>query len=432
MGSGRVARDPQAVGGSTAALPRSRAARCRIAAARPPARGPAGTAALPLPERRIRAAPGASRRQDETRMNAIAARPIRLAVVGAGMAAAPHLAGLAELRHKVEVAWFVGRTQQRIAAAQARFPQARLATSLDEVLADRSIDAALVLTPPDSHLEIVSRLAAASWHVLLEKPLDIDTGRAERLVEACRSAGVSLGVVLQHRRRPAALALAERLRDGRLGELVGAAVDMRWWRPQAYYDQPGRGTRARDGGGVLMTQAIHILDLFLHLAGAPAELAAFAATSAAHRMECEDVVAAALRYANGALATVNASTAAYPGHPEQIAVSGSLGSATLGGGRLEVRYLDGRSETIGEAQPAGAGADPMAFSHEAHRAVLEDFADAVAEGREPLVTGASALLVHRFIDRLLEAAARREVLSFDAGRSSGGAATPAASGVVAD
>ena len=352
-------------------------------------------------------------------MNAPASRPLRIAVVGAGMAVAPHLASLRDLRAKVEPVWFVGRSRERIAAAQAGFPQARLATSLDDVIADRSVDAALVLTPPDSHLDIVMRLAAAGRHVLLEKPLDIDTARAERLVEACRAAGVRLGVVLQHRLRPAALALAERMQDGRLGELVGAAVDMRSWRPQSYYDQPGRGTRARDGGGVLLTQAIHILDVFLHVAGAPAELSAFASTSVMHRMECEDRVAAALRYANGAVATINATTAAFPGYAEQIAVSGSRGSATLCGGRLEVRYVDGTGESVGEAPStaggagSGSGADPMAFSHEPHRTVLEDFVDAVAEGREPAVTGASALRVHRFIDRLLEAASRREVLAFE-------------------
>ncbi len=354
-------------------------------------------------------------------MNTTGPRPLRIAVVGAGLASAPHLASLRDLRGKVEVAWFVGRTLERIAAAQAAgFPAARLSASLDDVLQDRSVAAALVLTPPASHLDIVTRLAAAGRHVLLEKPLDIDTARAERLVEACRAAGVRLGVVLQHRLRPAALALAERMHDGRLGEMVCAAVDMRWWRPQSYYEQPGRGTRARDGGGVLMTQAIHVLDLFLQVAGAPAELAAFAGTSAAHRMECEDVVAAALRYPNGATATLNASTAAWPGHAEQIAVSGTRGTATLCGGRLDVHHLDGRRETVGEAQPAGAGADPMDFAHEPHRAVLEDFVDAVADGREPLVTGASALRVHRFIDRLLEAAARREVLPFEDRPAGGG------------
>ena len=340
------------------------------------------------------------------------ARPAtRIAVIGAGLAAAPHLASLRELGAKAAVGWFVGRTPDRIAAAAARFPGARPTTSLDDVLGDATVTAALVLTPPNTHLDVVSRLAAAGKHVLLEKPLEIDTARAGQVVEACRAHGVRLGIVLQHRMRPAAIALVERSRDGRLGEMVSAAVEMRWWRPQSYYDEPGRGTHARDGGGVLMTQGIHLLDLFLEATGMPSEVAAFAATSAVHRMECEDVVAAALRYPNGAVATLNATTAAYPGFAERIDLSGTEATATLAAGRLEVRYLDGRTETVGELQATGTGADPMAFSHQAHRAVIEGFLDAVAAGREPQPTGASALRVHRFIDRLLESAARRAVVA---------------------
>src|SRR5204863_5876349 len=158
-----------------------------------------------------------------------------------------------------------------------------------------------------------------------------------------------------------------------MGELTSASVDMRWWRPQSYYDQPGRGTKARDGGGVLLTQGIHTLDNFLHIVGVPIEVVAFANTSAAHRMECEDTVAAALRYPNGATASLNATVAAYPGFSERIEYCGTLGTATLAGGQLELRYLDGRSETIGTPQMLGGGADPMAFSHHAHQAVIEDF-----------------------------------------------------------
>jgi len=122
-------------------------------------------------------------------------------------------------------------------------------------------------------------------------------------------------------------------------------------------------------------------------------------------------VAAALRYPNGAVATLNATTAAYPGFAERIELSGTRATATLAAGRLDLRYLDGRTEAVGELQAAGAGADPMAFSHQPHRAVIEDFLDAVAAGREPRLAGAGALRVHRFIDRLLESAARRAVVS---------------------
>jgi predicted dehydrogenase len=192
--------------------------------------------------------------------------------------------------------------------------------------------------------------------------------------------------------------------------MTGGSVDMRWWRPQSYYDVPGRGTRARDGGGVLLTQGIHTLDNFLHIVGPPGELFAFAETSAVHRMECEDVVAAALRYANGAPVSIHASVVAYPGFAERIEVSGTLGTATLASGQLDVRWLDGRNHTVGAAQMLGGGADPMAFSHHAHQVVIEDFLDAVEGGRAPRISGASVVVVQRHVDALLESAACRQVV----------------------
>jgi UDP-N-acetyl-2-amino-2-deoxyglucuronate dehydrogenase len=328
------------------------------------------------------------------------------------LAWAPHLASLQALAERVDVAWVVGQTEARIAAAAARLPGARTSTSLDDALADASVAAAIVLTPPNTHLELVSRLANAGKHVLLEKPLELDSRRAEQLVAVCKAAGVRLGVMLQHRMRPASLAMKRLLESRALGEMTCASVDMRWWRPQSYYDQPGRGTRARDGGGVLLTQGIHTIDNFLHSVGLPSELVAFANTSAAHRMECEDVVAAALRYPNGATATLNATVAAYPGFAERIEYCGTLGTATLAGGQLEVRYQDGRAETIGVAETLGGGADPMAFTHHAHMAVIEDFLDAIEAGREPRISGDSVLPVQRLIDALLESATTRRVLAF--------------------
>ena len=107
---------------------------------------------------------------------------------------------------------------------------------------------------------------------------------------------------------------------------------MRWWRPQSYYDEPGRGTLSRDGGGVLLTQAIHTLDLFLSLAGPVAEVAAFSGTTPLHRMEAEDIVGAALRFGNGALGTLDATTASYPGFPERMEIVGDKATAVLSGG----------------------------------------------------------------------------------------------------
>ena len=247
------------------------------------------------------------------------------------------------------------------------------------------------------------RCAAAGKHVLMEKPLDVTTARAEELVAACRKAGVTLGVVLQHRFRPAGMQLAQILKDGELGAIVGCSTVIRLWRPQSYYDEPGRGSFARDGGGVLISQGIHTLDLMLSLTGPIAEVTGYATTTPVHRMETEDMVCAAARFANGAFGTIDATTAAYPGFLERIELVCEKGTASLAGTLLSVRFHDGRAIDVEqEVGAGGTGADPMAFPHDYHRAVMADFVDAIRTGREPKVTGEEALKVHRLIDALIE------------------------------
>jgi predicted dehydrogenase len=248
---------------------------------------------------------------------------------------------------------------------------------------------------------MVQRAARAGKHVLVEKPLEIDLNRANALVEACEAAGVTLAVMLQHRLREAALGLRALIAAGELGQLVSAAAFVRWWRPQSYYDEPGRGTLARDGGGVLITQAIHTLDLLLSLIGMPERVTGIAGTSPVHRMEGEDTAAALLHYSNGAVAVVQATTAAYPGFPERIELNFTHGTATLEGGEMRAAYHDGRTTTVGSRQASGGGADPMAFDHAAHRAVLEDFIRAVQNGAAPAVTGRSALGVQQVIEAIM-------------------------------
>ena len=165
--------------------------------------------------------------------------------------------------------------------------------------------------------------------------------------------------------------------------------------------------KERDGGGVLMTQAIHTLDLFQHIAGGIAEVSAMAATSPLRRIDTEDVVAAAVRFANGAIGAIDATTVSYPGFPERIELACEKGTAVLQAESLEVFYKDGRHVRREGSTAGGGGADPMAFSHEAHKALIADFVEAVATGREPRVSGRDALKVHALIDALLRSAAER-------------------------
>lgn len=322
----------------------------------------------------------------------------RVGLVGLGMAVTPHAKSLLDLKERVEVAYAFSPSGERRAQFAKRFAFP-LCDRLEKILDDRSVVAVLILTPPNTHLELVSRFAAAGKHVLLEKPLEISTARAEQLVKS--SSAVKLGVVLQHRFRPA----AEKLREviGDLGKLVSASASIPNWRPQTYYEQPGRGTKARDGGGVLLTQGIHTLDLLLSFAGEAAEVKSFSTTTPVHRMETEDLVSAAVRWKSGALGVVHATTAAFPGFAERIELIGTRGTALLQGTELQVRFVDGKSIDVKtEAGGGGTGADPMAFPHDWHRGVLQDFLDAIERDRQPRVNGAEALKVHRFIDALLQ------------------------------
>lgn len=332
---------------------------------------------------------------------------LRIGMVGLGMAVTPHARGLVDLADSVEVVHAFSPSAERRAPFGQRFPFP-LCDSLETILGDPNIEAVLVLTPPNTHLDIARRCAQAGKHVLLEKPIEITTARAEELVAVCESAGVTLGIVLQHRFRPAAETLAAHLASGGMGGLVSCSTVIRLWRPQSYYDEPGRGSFARDGGGVLLSQGIHTLDLMLSLAGPITEVTGYALTSPVHRMETEDMVCAAVRFGNGAVGTIDATTAAYPGFPERIELICRNATASLNGTALEIAWHDGRRTSVAAGASArGTGADPMAFPHDHHRAVMADFVDAVRSGRPPRVTGAEALRVHRLIDALIAAGATR-------------------------
>jgi predicted dehydrogenase len=326
---------------------------------------------------------------------------IPVAIIGLGPASEPHAKSLLDLADRVEVRYAASRSVERTRAFAERFPFPTT-TDLDAVIADPAVRAVFVLTPPNAHLEVAERCLAAGKHVLVEKPLEVSLERAERLVASARQAGRTLGVVLQHRFRPASLRLRDILGAGRLGTIEAASMTVPWWRPQSYYDEPGRGTLARDGGGVLLTQAIHTLDLFRSLVGVSAVTAAQVTTTGLHRMETEDYASALVRLASGPPGTILATTSAYPGGPERIEIIGSSGTAVLSGGGLRVSTLDGADEETEAESRTGSGANIMDFPHDAHRALIGDFLDAIAQQRAPQVTGEEALETQRLIQAILD------------------------------
>ena len=329
---------------------------------------------------------------------------IGLAMVGLGPACEPHTKSLLDLADRVDVRWAVSRSPERIAAfsATAPFP---VTTDIDAAINDPTVQAVLVLTPAGAHYDIAARAFAAGKHVLVEKPLELTAARASLLVAAGRAAGRILGVVLQQRFRAGPVKLRALLDDGRIGRIEAASMHVPWWRPQAYYDEVGRGTLARDGGGVLLTQAIHSLNLFLSLTGGVRRIvAAQARTTALHTMQTEDYASALVELANGAPGTITATTAAFPGRPERIEIIGTRGTAVLEGASMRARFLDGSEVRHDTEESTGGGASMMDFPHDAHRDLLRDFLDAILEGHDARVTGEDALATQLVIEDILAAA----------------------------
>lgn len=352
-------------------------------------------------------------------MNAKPEEAANIAVIGAGMVAATHLAAIADAPEKLQLGGILSRQAGNARGLLARLElpalaNARIYEALDEIAASSSIDFALLITPPNARLNIVECLAKAGKPVLMEKPIARNLEEARQIVEICEKAEIPLGVVFQHRFRQASLEARALVESGSLGQFYLAEITVPWWRPQSYYDEPGRGSYERDGGGVLISQAVHAMDLALSLTGPVSSVQAMAATTASHDMESEDFAVAGLRYADGAVGSLVASTASYPGASESICLHFAKASVELKSGVLTVSWRDGKTEHLGEIASTGGGADPMAFTHDWHQAVIEDFAAAIRQGRPPLVTGREALRVHHLIDAIEQSAQSGRVISLEA------------------
>ncbi len=326
---------------------------------------------------------------------------MKCALIGLGMVSKTYGDAIAKCE-TVDLSLVYARSPDAREAFLSDWPQlnARAASNVDEIAAS-DVDFVILTTPPNARSEIVETLAAAGKPILMEKPVERTLDAATALVERCEAAGVPLGIMLQHRARPVVADLRAVIGD--LGPLRMAEVNVPWWRPQAYYDEPGRGTYARDGGGVMISQAIHTMDLMLSLTGPVAEVSAMSATTGFHDMESEDFVCAGLRFANGAVGQLFATTASFPGRGETVTLHFAEGSAHLEAGQLKIDRRDGTSEVLGQAATSGAGADPMAFTSDWHRFVIEDFAQSLTDKRAPLVAGRDALEVHRLIAALEKA-----------------------------
>jgi predicted dehydrogenase len=329
-------------------------------------------------------------------------------MIGLGPGSQPHLKSLQDLHLDVDLRWAICRHPHK--ADRSFLPSSvEVTADLSRALSDPEVDMAIVATPPATHLPIAQECLDRGKHILLEKPLEVSFERSKELVALAARCSLSFGVVLQHRFRPGSLRLRELLATGKLGPVQAASVRVPWWRPQEYYEQAGRGSLERDGGGVLLTQAIHSLDLFRSLVGVSAVDAAQVLTTSIHRMETEDYASALVRLGNGAPGSVFATTAMYPGAAETIEIIGQLGTAVLTGGDLKVSFRSGAQLAVKSEGGTGGGANVMDFPHDAHRALIEDFLLAVRNGRQPQVSGSEALETHILIEQILARSRNRLV-----------------------
>lgn len=315
-------------------------------------------------------------------------------IVGTGMISHFHAKAIAEIEGASVVACF--DTVEERAQTFAEEYGCTAYTDLDAMLADESVTIVNVCTPSGAHRDLAVSAANAGKHVVVEKPLEITLERCDDIINACQSNNVRLCAIFPSRFSPVNMALKAAIDEGRFGRLTLGDTYVKWWRTQEYYDSGGwRGTWGMDGGGAYMNQAIHQVDLLYWLMGDVVEVNGMTDTLAHERIEVEDVGVATLRFANGAIGVIEATTSAWPGLLKKTEIHGTTGTAIVEQDDV-IRWefaeeTDADNEIRAQFAAAGANtggaADPKAISHVGHRDQLQDFVDAITEGREPRVDG---------------------------------------------
>jgi predicted dehydrogenase len=336
---------------------------------------------------------------------------MHIGILGGGNISDTHARAAAAIPG-VTVAACYGSNRERTAQLASRY-NAAVYDDLERFLSHKPMDIVAIGSPSGRHAEQGIAAARHGLHVLSEKPLDITTKRADELIAECKAAGVKLGVFFQDRLRPAMVELKRLVDDGGLGKLVMIAGRVRWYRPPEYYSSSKwRGTWALDGGGALMNQAIHTVDLVQWLFGPVARVSATVATRV-HDIEVEDTAAAVLDFTSGAIGTIEASTSLFPGYPRRLELTGSEGTVIVEGDTIVQRDLRG-STAAGEAAPPVRlenVASPVVSDASAHQRVLEDFIAAIREDRTPATDGAEGRRSVELVETIYAAARKGRALA---------------------
>jgi UDP-N-acetyl-2-amino-2-deoxyglucuronate dehydrogenase len=324
---------------------------------------------------------------------------LRVGIIGTGAIAGMHARAYRNIGYAVRVCTNVTRDKGRAFAAQHG---AEFVETYEEVCRHPEVDFVDVCTFPSFRLDIVRACAKSGKPVQVQKPMSTTVETAREMLDAARSAGIVLGVVSQHRFDRASLFLSSAIRAGRLGTLLQCDAYVKWWRSDEYYARPVKGSWKTEGGGALINQAIHQVDLLLWFAGPVRELFGMWQLAAAHTIESEDVVSAVMRYDSGATGVIQAATALWPGYSERVEVHGTKGSAVITGDQLtawDVKDDEGDPPPLGSGVASGAS-DPMAISVESFERQFLDFGDAIRTGRAPLVSGEEGYAALAVVDAI--------------------------------
>ncbi len=340
----------------------------------------------------------------------MASSTLGFGIVGTGMIARVHARAIAAI-DGAELVGVVSRSPERGGEFIAKQGGSLVAATVEEIVARPEIDVLCITTPSGAHLEPALVAMAAGKHVVIEKPIEITTARVDELLAAAVQAGVKVAPIFQQRLSEGAQALKSAVDAGRFGRLISAGCYVKWFREESYYTGSNwKGTQQYDGGGAVMNQGIHGVDLLQWLAGMPAEISAFTTRRVHQSIEVEDTAVASLRFADGFLGTIEATTAAWPGWSMRIELCGEKGSVRLEDGVItEWSFQDERPEDAaimgGEAALGSGAANPGGISIEGHRRQIADLVAAVQENRPLAVDGPAARNAVAIINALYVAAA---------------------------
>jgi UDP-N-acetyl-2-amino-2-deoxyglucuronate dehydrogenase len=311
---------------------------------------------------------------------------MRVGIIGTGAIAYKHVEAYRNIGFQVTVCTDAVESSGRKFAAAS---EAQFVPTYEEVCRHPEVDYVDVCTFPDFRLQPLEACAAAGKHIQVQKPVATNLETARQMIEVARSAGIQFGVVSQHRFDDSTQFLKRAIEAGRLGKILEADAYVKWHRNAEYYSRPIKGSWATEGGGALINQAVHQVDVLQWLMGGVGEVFGYWQLGSLHKIESEDLVNALLRYRSGATGVVQASTAMWPGYSERIEIHGTKGTAVITGYTLTTWDVAGDE---GEPPPMVSGnltgaSDPMAIPLEPFERQFEDFADAIRTGRRPLVDG---------------------------------------------